>query len=372
MELAIAEAIEGKMKWLKTCAEENTIIDHNRDITYYFRNLVFMEREAEMSLKDGSWARAYVLYFRYILIALETLPKHPQWRLANKSDKQLTSDKLLVGRVVKQVMEKCEALKKKLKSLFEQQEREILLAKEAELRSKLAKVEITPTLEDLPKPVWTSPDALSNGLFPGSLAAAAAASNVTTGVSSASKDIFSSLRSNSQELRSVFIPKDLISVFITLAGGNSWLNLETCGFLCGFIRNNELHISTLILPKQKATSDSCEALDEGELFTVMDQKNLIALGWIHTHPSQTSFMSSVDLHCHAPFQMMLKEAVAIVCSIKYRESKYFRLVQPHGLNLVSGCTQTGHHSHPEPPPIYEECGHCRELPDTAVIVMDLR
>jgi len=31
-----------------------------------------------------------------------------------------------------------------------------------------------------------------------------------------------------------------------------------------------------------------------------------------THPTQTAFMSSVDLHTHFPYQAMLPEAIAIV------------------------------------------------------------
>ncbi len=45
-----------------------------------------------------------------------------------------------------------------------------------------------------------------------------------------------------------------------------------------------------------------------------------------THPSQTAFLSSVDLHVHFPYQQLLPEAVAIVCSAKYQE--YVTCPQP--------------------------------------------
>lgn len=38
-----------------------------------------------------------------------------------------------------------------------------------------------------------------------------------------------------------------------------------------------------------------------------------------THPTQTAFLSSVDLHTHCSYQMMLPEAIAIVCSPKFNE-----------------------------------------------------
>ena len=37
----------------------------------------------------------------------------------------------------------------------------------------------------------------------------------------------------------------------------------------------------IIVPKQKGNSDSCETLNEEELFDVQDQYDLITLGWIH-------------------------------------------------------------------------------------------
>lgn len=43
----------------------------------------------------------------------------------------------------------------------------------------------------------------------------------------------------------------------------------------------------------------------------------MTLGWVHTHPSQTAFLSSVDLHTSCMYQTMLHEAIAIVCSVKY-------------------------------------------------------
>ncbi len=45
---------------------------------------------------------------------------------------------------------------------------------------------------------------------------------------------------------------------------------------------------------------------------VQAEAGLYPLGWIHTHPSQTCFLSSVDVHTHCGYQTMLDEAVAIV------------------------------------------------------------
>ena len=44
-------------------------------------------------------------------------------------------------------------------------------------------------------------------------------------------------------------------------------------------------------------------LNEEEIFEVQDSRALYPLGWIHTHPTQTCFLSSVDVHTHCGFQV---------------------------------------------------------------------
>ena len=44
---------------------------------------------------------------------------------------------------------------------------------------------------------------------------------------------------------------------------------------------NTLRVTHIIVPKQKGNADSCETLNEEELFDVQDQYDLITLGWIH-------------------------------------------------------------------------------------------
>ena len=127
---------------------------------------------------------------------------------------------------------------------------------------------------------------------------------------------------NGQDLRSVFIPATLRERFVKLAEPNTKRNLETCGILCGVLRNNAFIITYLLIPPQTATSDSCTTTDEESLFEFQDKHNLLTLGWIHTHPTQTCFMSSVDLHTHVGYQVMLAEAIAIVCAPS-KDPRYF-------------------------------------------------
>ncbi|KAL1318075.1 hypothetical protein AAHE18_15G180000 [Arachis hypogaea] len=50
---------------------------------------------------------------------------------------------------------------------------------------------------------------------------------------------------------------------------------------CRLPENMVFHITTLIIPKQESTSDSCSTLNEEEIFEVQDILSLFPLGWIH-------------------------------------------------------------------------------------------
>jgi hypothetical protein len=46
-----------------------------------------------------------------------------------------------------------------------------------------------------------------------------------------------------------------------------------------------------------------QALNEEDIFEAQDSRGLYPLGWIHTHPTQTCFLSSVDVHTHCGYQV---------------------------------------------------------------------
>lgn len=119
---------------------------------------------------------------------------------------------------------------------------------------------------------------------------------------------------NGSPLRTIFLPPELRHKFVTIAESNTRKNLETCGILCGTLISNALFISKLVIPEQRSTSDTCEMVNENRLFDHVDGEDLMVLGWIHTHPTQTCFMSSRDLHTHCGYQVMMPESIAIVCA----------------------------------------------------------
>ncbi|NXU54855.1 STABP protein, partial [Turnix velox] len=171
-------------------------------------------------------------------------------------------------------------------------------------------------------------------------------------------------------LRQVIVPRELCQKFLQLADANTVRGVETCGILCGKLMRNEFTITHVIVPKQHGGPDYCNTENEEELFMIQDQQGLVTLGWIHTHPTQTAFLSSVDLHTHCSYQMMLPESIAIVCSPKYQETGFFKLTE-HGLEEISSCRQKGFHPHSKDPPLFTTCSHVSVV-ERDVVVMDLR
>ncbi|CAK4030717.1 AMSH-like protease sst2 [Lecanosticta acicola] len=179
-------------------------------------------------------------------------------------------------------------------------------------------------------------------------------------------------------LRTVLLPPDLRTAFLNLAHENTLRNLETCGILCATLISNALFITHLIVPDQTSTSDTCDTTEEGDnaLFDFCDSHNLLVCGWIHTHPSQSCFLSSRDLHTSSGYQVMLPEAIAIVCAPRYLPDwGIFRLTEPPGLEHILGCEQKGlFHPHAEED-LYTDAlrpGHVVEGPGLKFEVVDLR
>ncbi|PGH31268.1 STAM-binding protein [[Emmonsia] crescens] len=181
---------------------------------------------------------------------------------------------------------------------------------------------------------------------------------------------------NGTPLRTIFISPELRKQFLYLAAPNTQRNLETCGILCGTLISNAFFISRLLIPEQESTSDTCEMINEAAIFDYCDSEDLMVLGWIHTHPSQTCFMSSRDLHTQSGYQVMLAESIAIVCApSKDPDWGVFRLTDPPGLKSVLACTQPGlFHPHAEPN-IYTDAlrpGHVFEAKGLEFEVVDFR
>ncbi|KAL2247344.1 UNVERIFIED_CONTAM: AMSH-like ubiquitin thioesterase 1, partial [Sesamum indicum] len=70
---------------------------------------------------------------------------------------------------------------------------------------------------------------------------------------------------------------------------------------------------------------------------------------LQTHPTQSCFMSSIDVHTHYSYQIMLPESIAIVMAPRDSSRKHgiFRLTSG-GMTVIRQCPRRGFHSHDPP------------------------
>ncbi|CAB3406075.1 unnamed protein product [Caenorhabditis bovis] len=146
--------------------------------------------------------------------------------------------------------------------------------------------------------------------------------------------------------RQMEMPSDLVQKFLDTTADNTTKNIETCGILGGKLINQKFRVSHVILPKQTGTANGCSSENDVEIAAMLSNSNLLSLGWIHTHPTQTAFLSSVDLHTQYVYQQMIPEAVAVVAAPSHNEVGTF-ILTPEGMNTLSSCSQRGFHPHTE-------------------------
>ena len=146
------------------------------------------------------------------------------------------------------------------------------------------------------------------------------------------------------EARRFLAPYNLEEQFLEAAEENTAKGVETCALLCGRAGDDRLTVTHLILPKQVGTHNTVEMINDASNDQFIIESDLQIFGWIHTHPTQTAFLSSVDLHTQLGYQTLLPEAVAVVCAPLYGVNKWLRLT-PDGMKMVGGCTFRGFHQH---------------------------
>ncbi|KAK2588287.1 hypothetical protein KPH14_004308 [Odynerus spinipes] len=361
---------------LRNLSEIASRVQINQNIPPYRYYRSGILREADVYIEEGNYEAAYTIYMRFITLFVEKIRHHPQYSKVPAKDKAMNKQKL------REVIPKAEELKKQLLKQYQAQydkyledlkeaekaeqerlkrEEEQRLKEEEERRNKLAALEaikaakiaadISPMIPDdtkstkLPTPI-TKPqtsipaDSKTQLLKEKSIPRVDRSTKPTT------------LLTDGAQLRDIILPSKLIQNFLILAYSNTVHNKETCGILTGKLKHNKLLITHLLIPQQTGSPDSCLTLNEEDIFDFQDHHNLITLGWIHTHPTQTAFLSSVDLHTHCSYQLMMAEAIAIVCAPKYDETAFFILTPEYGLEYIANCRETGFHPHPTEPPLY--------------------
>ncbi|CRK90516.1 CLUMA_CG004160, isoform C [Clunio marinus] len=300
----------------------NVALDPNQKILRYYRSGNELYRQAKVYLSEGDYSNAYILFMRFLTLFVEKIVKHPQIKEVPADVKKGNKAKLA------EILPITENLKKQLLAQYEREYEQYLIDQENEMKRALEEakrqeieeaknrndnrnnkpnpsyiqppfVPSAPNLADLDQIVYPNefPYAdppKSSGLLPGTRPT----------FDRSAKPSLSFIEGG---LRTVKIPDDTMRKFLEVARPNTLKNVETCGILAGQLKQHQLLVTHVILPKQCGTSDSCNTMNEEEIFDIQDQLNLITLGWIHTHPSQTAFLSSVDLHTQAGYQIMMPE-----------------------------------------------------------------
>ncbi|CAO1423725.1 unnamed protein product [Diamesa tonsa] len=360
----------------------NITVDPNQAVLRYYRSGTEIYKMAKIYLAEGNIENAYILLLRFLTLFVEKIHQHPENKNVPAEQRKANNAKL------KEILPITETLKVKLLERYKKEYAQILIEQEQErrkavedakrkeqedLKNKISGNIIrpgastfqpsAPDLSDLDKVIYpndfpSDPQKPSQGLLPGTKPAY-------------DRTIKPSISLVEGGLRTVKVPENTMIKFLELAKSNTARNVETCGILAGQLKQNQLIITHVILPKQSGTSDSCNTMNEEEIFDIQDQMNLITLGWIHTHPSQTAFLSSVDLHTQAAYQIMMPEALAIVCSPKYNTTGFFCLTPSYGLDYISKCRESGFHPHPNNPALFMEACHV-SIDSSKIIIVDLR
>ncbi|XP_032551566.1 AMSH-like protease isoform X2 [Chiroxiphia lanceolata] len=379
----------------------------NEDITprRYFRSGVEMERMASVYMEEGNLENAFVFYNKFITLFVEKLPSHRDYHQCAVPEKQdiikklkevafPRTDELKRDLLKKYNLEYQEYMQKKnkcnteiLKKLEHQKLIEAEKKRIAHMRQQQLESEQFQFFEDQLKKQELARDqkikesvAVSEQIDGSMLSCISVPENNslstavlekkersgTSGCAGHSPPVnrvlkpaatLSAVQTQLAEaLRGVILPRDLCHKFLLLAEANT--------------THNEFTITHVIVPKQTAGPDYCDMENVEELFGIQDQYNLLTLGWIHTHPTQTAFLSSVDLHTHCSYQLMLPEAIAIVCSPKHNDTGIFRLTNA-GMLEVSACKKKGFHPHTKDPRLFNPCTHVVGK-DIKIIVLDLR
>ncbi|XP_053197615.1 AMSH-like protease [Scomber japonicus] len=426
--LTAAERVRALGK-LGNSVEVNEDVEPRR----YLRSGVEMERMANVYLQEGSLENAYVLYTKFITLFVEKLPAHRDYQQCSVPEKQLIMKKLQDvafprrDELRKRLQEKysrehSEYLRAQVGGVYsqpavegrgqpavegrgqpavegrgQQLQRLSLLEEERQRVAALRRMQIESEqfryFEDqlrrqelanrrgeeaeqkveIKVPEVTDGSCLSQQPIRDRVRSQGADPNRNRPpppVSQSAATLAGVHTQRVEGLRRVVIPRDLTYRFLLLADSNTARGIETCGVLCGRLHHDELVLTHVVVPKQSAGPDFCDMENVEELFSFQDQQDLLTLGWIHTHPTQTAFLSSVDLHTHCSYQLMLPEAVAIVCAPKHNDTGVFRLTAA-GVSEVSGCRLKGFHPHCKEPPLFTVCKHVL-VRDSKISLLDLR
>ncbi|KAH7646472.1 AMSH-like protease [Dermatophagoides farinae] len=398
---AIVKNPEERMKFLVE-KSKNFVVEHSIPIRLYISSGRQLLQMANTYLDEMNMEQAFVLYMRYITLFFENLPSHPQYDEINEEDKRSIRSKLKplfgIAEVIKiRIQNKYkeeyenyltqkkiydEKLTKAQKALIEQRQKD-----QQNLEDKKRQDYVTDLQSQIDKKKRELADKKNenfedkNEVISDDEDSSSISTDQPIKTQSHHKPVIDRSTKPSMSLlddvdldtlRSMIVPFQVLTKkFVKIAQQNTDRNIETCGILCGQLKNDNFTITHILIPKQTGTSDSCTSINEEELLIEQERHNLITMGWIHTHPTQRSFLSSIDLHTHALYQKMLPEAIAIVVAPTTSEIQMYSLTE-HGLEFILKCREKGFHPHTNEQSLYHSANHTIINDKLCVDIIDLR
>lgn len=106
-------------------------------------------------------------------------------------------------------------------------------------------------------------------------------------------------------LKSVSLPRECLPRFLAIAKVNTEMNKETCGLLLGKDKGHKYTVTTLLIPKQTSTSDTCTMLEEELVLQFTEERSLITLGWVSSlYVSLLKVLNYFFIDTHASYTIM--------------------------------------------------------------------
>ena len=101
--------------------------------------------------------------------------------------------------------------------------------------------------------------------------------------------------SHKEKFKQIFIPYDIVLEFVHISNPNTLSDIETCAILAGkeLEKFGGFVVTDLIVPKQSATHDTCSMHESAveTLYESQTNRDVLTLGWIHTHPAYVEMCS---------------------------------------------------------------------------------
>ncbi len=124
---------------------------------------------------------------------------------------------------------------------------------------------------------------------------------------------------------SVKIKISLLVIAKMIKFDDSKPNKETIGLLIGRQNNDYLIVDDIRISKKEGTAVHVEFKEEELIETTIEiskrNDDRVIVGWIHTHPNLTAFMSSTDINTQEIYQSLMDNAIAVVIdSVKFMKT----------------------------------------------------